>query len=55
MSDGLVKKRESLAMAKEIMDSLRKMFGQHLWSVRHKEIKYIYTKKMKEGTSILLK
>ncbi|KAA0052889.1 gag/pol protein [Cucumis melo var. makuwa] len=34
------------------MDSLRAMFGQPEWSLRHEIIKYIYTKRMKEGTSI---
>ncbi|KAA0046778.1 gag/pol protein [Cucumis melo var. makuwa] len=34
------------------MDSLREMFGQSSWSLRHEEFKYIYTKQMKEGTSI---
>ncbi|KAA0035261.1 gag/pol protein [Cucumis melo var. makuwa] len=52
MSDVLAKKHESLAMAKEIMDSLMEMFGQSSWSLRHKAIKYIYTKQMKEGTSV---
>ncbi|TYJ96447.1 gag/pol protein [Cucumis melo var. makuwa] len=52
MSDVLAKKHESLATAKEIMDSLKGMFGQPKWSLRHKAIKYIYTKQMKEGTSI---
>ncbi|KAA0048103.1 gag/pol protein [Cucumis melo var. makuwa] len=52
MSDVLAKKHESLATAKEIMDSLKGMFGQPKWSLRHKAIKYIYTKRMKEGTSI---
>ncbi|KAA0041967.1 gag/pol protein [Cucumis melo var. makuwa] len=52
MSDVLAKKHESLATAKEIMDSLKGMFGQPEWSLRHKEIKYIYTKQMKEGTSV---
>ncbi|TYK04285.1 gag/pol protein [Cucumis melo var. makuwa] len=31
------------------MDSLREMFGQPSWSLRHEAIKYIYTKQMKEG------
>ncbi|TYK03715.1 gag/pol protein [Cucumis melo var. makuwa] len=52
MSDVLAKKHESLAMAKEIMDSLKGMFGQPEWSLRHEAIKYIYTKRMKEGTSV---
>ncbi|TYK03131.1 gag/pol protein [Cucumis melo var. makuwa] len=28
------------------------MFGQQEWSLRHEAIKYIYTKRMKEGTSV---
>ncbi|KAA0054846.1 gag/pol protein [Cucumis melo var. makuwa] len=52
MSDVLAKKHESLIMAKEIMDSLRAMFGQPEWSLRYEAIKYIYTKRMKEGTSV---
>ncbi|KAA0056018.1 gag/pol protein [Cucumis melo var. makuwa] len=52
MSDVLAKKHDSLATAKEIMDSLKEMFGQPSWSLRHEAIKYIYTKKMKEGTSV---
>ena len=34
------------------MDSLREMFGQPEWSLRHETIKYIYTKRMREGTFI---
>ncbi|TYK27112.1 gag/pol protein [Cucumis melo var. makuwa] len=52
MSDVLAKKYEFLATTKEIMDSLREMFGQPSWSLRHEAIKYIYTKQMKEGTSV---
>ncbi|KAA0025729.1 gag/pol protein [Cucumis melo var. makuwa] len=52
MSSVLAKKHESLATAKEIMDSLKGMFGQPEWSLRHEAIKYIYTKHMKEGTSV---
>ncbi|KAA0062790.1 gag/pol protein [Cucumis melo var. makuwa] len=52
MSDVLTKKHESLAMTKEIMDSLRAMFGQPEWFLRHEVIKYIHTKRMKEGTSV---
>ncbi|KAA0041899.1 retrovirus-related pol polyprotein from transposon tnt 1-94 [Cucumis melo var. makuwa] len=52
MSDVLAKKHESLATAKEIMDSLKGMFRQPEWSLRHEAIKYIYTKRMKEGTSV---
>ena len=42
MTDVLAKKHESLGMAKEIMDSLRGMFGQQEWSLRHEAVKYIY-------------
>ncbi|KAA0066985.1 gag/pol protein [Cucumis melo var. makuwa] len=52
MSDVLAKKHESLATTKEIMDELTAMFGQPEWSLRHEAIKYIYTKRMKEGTSV---
>ncbi|TYK16062.1 gag/pol protein [Cucumis melo var. makuwa] len=52
MSDILAKKHESLATTKEIMDPLRAMFGQPEWSLRHEAIKYIYTKRMKEGNSV---
>ncbi|XP_038889295.1 uncharacterized protein LOC120079204 [Benincasa hispida] len=52
MSDVLAKKHESLATTKEIIDSLREIFGQPSWSPRHEAIKQIYTKQMKEGTSI---
>ncbi|KAA0051988.1 gag/pol protein [Cucumis melo var. makuwa] len=52
MLDVLVKKHESLATTKEIMDSLNGMFGQPEWSLRYEAIKYIYTRRMKKGTSI---
>ncbi|KAA0061337.1 gag/pol protein [Cucumis melo var. makuwa] len=52
MSDVLAKKHESLATVKEIMDSLKGMFGEPEWSLRHEIIKYIYTKRMNEGTSV---
>ena len=52
MSDVLAKKHESLATTKEIMDSLRGMFGQPEWSLRHEAVKYIYTKSMKEVTFV---
>ncbi|KAA0035827.1 gag/pol protein [Cucumis melo var. makuwa] len=52
MSDVLAKKHESLATAKKIMDSLKGMFGQLEWSIRHEAIKYIYTKHMKKGISV---
>ncbi|KAA0045300.1 gag/pol protein [Cucumis melo var. makuwa] len=52
MTDVLAKKHESLATAKEIMDALKVMFVQPKWSLRHEAIKYIYTKRMKEGTYV---
>ncbi|TYK26120.1 gag/pol protein [Cucumis melo var. makuwa] len=52
MLDVLAKKHESLATTKEIMDALRAMFGQQEWSLRHETTKYIYTKRMKKGTSV---
>ena len=52
MTDVLAKKHESLITAKEIMDALKAMFGQPEWSLRHEAIKYIYTKRMKKGTSV---
>ncbi|XP_038882362.1 uncharacterized protein LOC120073628 [Benincasa hispida] len=52
MSDVFAKKHEYLATAKEIIDSLREMFGQTSWSLRHETIKHIYTKRIKEGTSV---
>ncbi|KAA0048791.1 gag/pol protein [Cucumis melo var. makuwa] len=52
MSDVLAKKHESLTTTKEVMGSLSEMFGQPEWSLRHKAIKYIYSRRMKEGTSV---
>ncbi|XP_038894535.1 uncharacterized protein LOC120083073 [Benincasa hispida] len=52
MFDVLAKKHESLATTKEIIDSLREMFGQPSWSFRNEAIKHIYMKQMKEGTSV---
>ncbi|TYK02298.1 gag/pol protein [Cucumis melo var. makuwa] len=34
------------------MDALRAMLGQPEWSLRHEAIKYIYTKRMKDWTSV---
>ena len=34
------------------MDSLKEMFWKPEWSLRHEAVKYIYTKRMKEGTSV---
>ena len=52
MSDVFAKKHESLATTKEIIDSLKGMFEQPEWSLRHKVVKYIYIMRMKEGPSI---
>ena len=52
MFDVLAKKHESLAATKKIMNSLREMFGQPSWSLKHEAIKYVYTKRMKEFTSV---
>ncbi|KAA0052221.1 gag/pol protein [Cucumis melo var. makuwa] len=52
MSDVLTRKNESLAMTKEIMDALRAMFRQPKGSLRHETIKYIYTKRVREGISV---
>ncbi|KAA0051146.1 gag/pol protein [Cucumis melo var. makuwa] len=52
MSDVLAKKHESSATAKEIMDALRATFRQPEWFLRHEAIKYIYTMRMKESTSV---
>ena len=52
MPNVLTKKHEFISMAKEIKDSLREVFGQPEWSLRHEAIKYIYTKHMKEGTFV---
>ncbi|KAA0025345.1 gag/pol protein [Cucumis melo var. makuwa] len=52
VTDVLAKKQESLATTKEIMDALKAMFEQPEWSLRHEAIKYIYTKRMKEGTYV---
>ena len=40
-----------MGTAKEIMQSLKGMFGQTSFSLRHDAIKYVYNCRMKEGTS----
>ncbi|KAA0059527.1 gag/pol protein [Cucumis melo var. makuwa] len=52
MTNVLEKKHEPLAMTKEITDSLTEMFGKPSYSLRHEAIKHIYTKRMKEGSSV---
>ncbi|KAA0034976.1 gag/pol protein [Cucumis melo var. makuwa] len=52
MTGVLIKKHDSLGMAKAIMGSLREMFEQLTYSLRHEAIKHIYTKQMKEGTFV---
>ena len=52
ISDVLAKKHDVMGTAKEIMESLKGMFGQPFFSLRHEAIKYIYNCRMKEGTSV---
>ena len=52
ISDVLAKKHDVMGTAKEIMESLKGMFGQPSFSLRHEAIKYIYNCCMKEGTSV---
>ena len=52
ISDVLAKKHDARGTAKEIMESLKGMFGQPSFSFRHDVIKYIYNCRMKEGTSV---
>ena len=39
-----------MGIAKEIMESLKGIFGQPSFSLRHDAIKYVYNCRMKEGT-----
>ena len=41
-----------MGIAKEIMESLKGMFGQLSFSLRHDAIKYVYNCHMKEGISV---
>ncbi|XP_038895766.1 uncharacterized protein LOC120083930 [Benincasa hispida] len=50
--DVLAKKHDVVRTAKEIMESLRGMFAQPSFSLRHDAIKYVYNCRMKEGTSV---
>ena len=52
ISDVLAKKHDVMGTAKEIMESLKGMFGQPSFSLRHDAIKYIYNCRMKEGTLV---
>ena len=52
MTNVFTKKYESLVTTKAIIDSLREMFGQLPYSLRYKEIRHIYTKRMKKGISV---
>ena len=52
LSDVLAKKHDVMGTAKEVRESLKWMFGQPSFSLRHDAIKYIYNCRMKEGTSV---
>ena len=52
ISDVLAKKHDVMGTAKEIMESLKGMFGQPSFSLGHEAIKYIYSCRTKEGTSV---
>ena len=38
--------------AHEIMDSLKKMFGQTSYQIKHDALKYIYNARMTKGASV---
>ncbi|TYK02506.1 gag/pol protein [Cucumis melo var. makuwa] len=52
MSDILSKKHEIMVTARQIMDSLREMFGQPSIKIKQEAIKYVYNARMKEGQSV---
>ena len=52
ISNVLAKKHDVIGTAKEIMESLKGMFGQPSFSLRHDAIKYVYNCRMKEWTSV---
>ncbi|KAA0041279.1 gag/pol protein [Cucumis melo var. makuwa] len=52
MSDILSKKHEIMVTARQIMDSLREMFGQSSIQIKQEAIKYLYNARMKEGQSV---
>ncbi|KAA0054368.1 gag/pol protein [Cucumis melo var. makuwa] len=52
MSYILSKKHEIMVTARQIMDSLREMFGQPSIQIKQEAIKYVYNAHMKEGQSI---
>ena len=45
-------KHDVMGTAKEIMESLKGMFGQLSFSLRHEAIKYIYNCRTKEWTTV---
>ncbi|XP_038882371.1 uncharacterized protein LOC120073638 [Benincasa hispida] len=51
LSNVLVKKHEDMSTAKEIMESLRGMYGQPSFILRHDAIKYVCNSRMKEETN----
>ncbi|KAA0042123.1 gag/pol protein [Cucumis melo var. makuwa] len=52
MSDILSKKLEIMVTARQIMDSLREIFGQSSIQIKQEAIKYVYNVRMKEDQSI---
>ncbi|KAA0063887.1 gag/pol protein [Cucumis melo var. makuwa] len=52
LSDILSKKHEIMVTARQIMDSLREMFGQPSIQIKQEAIKYVYNARMKEGQSV---
>ncbi|KAA0056221.1 gag/pol protein [Cucumis melo var. makuwa] len=52
MSDILSKKHEIMVTARQIMDSLREMFGQPSIQIKQEAIKYVYNARMKEDQSV---
>ncbi|KAA0063152.1 gag/pol protein [Cucumis melo var. makuwa] len=52
MSDILSKKHEIMLIARQIMDSLREMFGQPSIQIKQEPIKYVCNARMKEGQSV---
>jgi uncharacterized NAD(P)/FAD-binding protein YdhS len=52
LSDILAKKHESMVSARDIMDSLRGMFGQASTHLKHDALKFIFNARMKEGSSV---
>ena len=48
----LAKKHELMLTAREIVDSLQKMFGQASYHIKHDALKYIYNARMNERASM---